>query len=92
MSTFTGTAKDDTLTGTSKADDFFLTQGGVDDIAVVVGYHARDVQDLLKRLEATNAKFEVRRPTGSPLLALLINRWGVISRAVKGWTRKQKTA
>ena len=26
-----------------------LTQGGVDDIAVVVGYHAKDVQDLLKR-------------------------------------------
>ncbi|PXX90761.1 EamA family transporter [Marinobacter vulgaris] len=25
-------------------------------------------------------------------LALLINRWGVISKAVKGWARKQKTA
>lgn len=29
---------------------------------------------------------------GLIFLALLINRWGVISRAVKGWTRKQKTA
>ncbi|MCL7945733.1 DMT family transporter [Marinobacter sp. ATCH36] len=28
---------------------------------------------------------------GLIFLALLINRWGVISRAVKGWTRKQKT-
>ncbi len=33
-----------------------LTQGGVDDIAVVVGYHARDVQDLLKRLEGPKLK------------------------------------
>ncbi|WP_372971805.1 DMT family transporter [Marinobacter sp.] len=29
---------------------------------------------------------------GLIFLALLINRWGVISKAVKGWTRKQKTA
>lgn len=29
---------------------------------------------------------------GLIFLALLINRWGVISRAVKGWTRKRKTA
>lgn len=28
-----------------------LTQSGVDDIAVVVGYHAQDVVDLLKKLE-----------------------------------------
>ena len=27
-----------------------LTQGGVDDIAVVVGYHARDVQELAASL------------------------------------------
>jgi choline kinase len=33
-----------------------LTQGGVDDVAVVVGYHARDVQDLLKRLEGPKLK------------------------------------
>ena len=33
-----------------------LTQGGVDDIAVVIGYHARDVQDLLKRLEGPKLK------------------------------------
>src|SRR5919109_1358618 len=33
-----------------------LTQGGVNDIAVVVGYHARDVQDLLKRLEGPHLK------------------------------------
>src|SRR5919205_220770 len=33
-----------------------LTQGGVDDIAVVVGYHAKDVQDLLKRLEGPKLK------------------------------------
>ncbi|MDX1560072.1 MAG: DMT family transporter, partial [Marinobacter sp.] len=29
---------------------------------------------------------------GLIFLALLINRWGVISKAVKSWTRKQKTA
>ena len=29
-----------------------LTQGGVDDIAVVVGYHAEDVVTLLKKLES----------------------------------------
>lgn len=29
-----------------------LTQGGVDDIAVVVGYHAQDVVALLKKLES----------------------------------------
>ncbi|MCR8915770.1 EamA family transporter [Marinobacter panjinensis] len=29
---------------------------------------------------------------GLIFLALLINRWGVISKAVRGWTRKQKTA
>lgn len=29
---------------------------------------------------------------GLIFLALLINRWGVISKAVKGWARKQKTA
>ncbi|MFN2361310.1 MAG: DMT family transporter [Marinobacter sp.] len=28
---------------------------------------------------------------GLIFLALLINRWGVISKAVRGWTRKQKT-
>ncbi|MEP1580941.1 MAG: DMT family transporter [Marinobacter sp.] len=29
---------------------------------------------------------------GLIFLALLINRWGVISKAVKGWTRKRKTS
>jgi choline kinase len=33
-----------------------LTQGGVDDIAVVVGYHATDVQALLKKLESPKLK------------------------------------
>ena len=33
-----------------------LTQGGVDDIAVVVGYHAQDVVDLLKKLEGPKLK------------------------------------
>ncbi|MET1027923.1 MAG: phosphocholine cytidylyltransferase family protein, partial [Dongiaceae bacterium] len=33
-----------------------LTQGGVDDIAVVVGYHAPDVQALLKKLEGPKLK------------------------------------
>jgi len=29
---------------------------------------------------------------GLIFLALLINRWGVLSKAIKGWARKQKTA
>lgn len=33
-----------------------LTQGGVNDIAVVVGYHATDVQALLKKLESPKLK------------------------------------
>lgn len=33
-----------------------LTQGGVDDIAVVVGYHAQDVVALLKKLESPKLK------------------------------------
>ena len=33
-----------------------LTQGGVDDIAVVVGYHAQDVVALLKKLEGPKLK------------------------------------
>lgn len=33
-----------------------LAQGGVDEIAVVVGYHARDVQQLLKSLEGPHLK------------------------------------
>lgn len=33
-----------------------LTQGGVDDIAVVVGYHAQDVVDLLRKLEGPKLK------------------------------------
>ena len=33
-----------------------LTQGGVDEIAVVVGYHAQDVVNLLKKLESPKLK------------------------------------
>ena len=33
-----------------------LTQGGVDEISVVVGYHAKDVQALLKKLEGPKLK------------------------------------
>ncbi len=61
-----------------------LTQGGVDDIAVVVGYHARDVQDLLKRLEGPKLKI---RTIFNPFYKLADNLAKLLDGARTRWAR-----